>query len=308
MSERSGRRRAAGWAEHTVTEPETGATVEEILRGPLDVSGRMIQRLTRARGIHLNGRPAHLSRSTRAGDVVAARVAPAEPPGLAGVEMELRIVHEDSDVLVLDKPPGMLVHPVGPDPRPTLSHGVAYHLEARGIRTRVRPVHRIDRDTSGLVLFALDARAHQRLDLQLRERTLSREYLAFVQGVPEPDSAAIDAPIARDPLRAGRRRVHESGDAAVTRYRVAERFPAAALLSLSLETGRTHQIRVHLAHVGHPVLGDPLYGVRAPGPLRRQALHASRLAFRHPSTGTELVVEAPLPRDLEELRTRLRAG
>jgi 23S rRNA pseudouridine1911/1915/1917 synthase len=266
----------------------------------------MLQRLTRSRAIRLNGRPTHLQRKTRAGDVVAARLAPLETPVLEGVPMPLRIVHEDADVLVLDKPAGILVHPAGSESRPTLAHGVAHHLASRGISARVRPVHRIDRDTSGLVLFALSAHAHQKLDGQLRERTLAREYLAFVRGTPGADEGVVDAPIARDPRRAHLRMVRPGGESARTRYRVVERFSAAALLALELDTGRTHQIRVHLAHLGHPVLGDRPYGGAGAEPIRRQALHAARLAFDHPATGEAVELRSPLPEDLAALGDFLR--
>ncbi|HEX2188088.1 MAG TPA: RluA family pseudouridine synthase [Longimicrobiaceae bacterium] len=304
-----GDRGAAGprrWAEHTVTGDEAGRSVEEILTGPMGVSRRMIQRLTRSRGIQLNRRPAFLGRKTRAGDVVAARVAPEEEPGLAPVPMELAVVHEDAEVLVLDKPAGLLVHPTSPEQDRTLAHGVAHHFAAQGLRAKVRPVHRIDRDTSGLVLFAKTPLAHAHLDRQLRERELGRVYLAFVRGRVEEDAGEVDAPIGRDRQRRDLRTVRPDGEPARTRYRVVERCAEATLLELELETGRTHQIRVHMAHLGHPVLGDRQYGGGG-AHLRRQALHAVRLRFAHPRTGEPLAFEAPLPPDLAELRDRLGA-
>lgn len=295
------------WIEHTVTVEEAGRTVEEILTGPLRVSRRMIQRLTRSRGIRLNRGPAFLARKVRAGDVVAARVAAAEEPGLEPVPMELHLVHEDADVLVVDKPPFLLVHPTSPEQRITLAHGVAHHYREHGVHALVRPVHRIDRDTSGLVLFAKTAFAHQYLDRQLRERELSREYLALVQGVMEEDAGTIDAPIGRHKQHPNLRAVRPGGEAALTRYRVEERYADATLVRLELETGRTHQIRVHLAHLGHPVLGDRQYGRAGGALLKRQALHAARVSFTHPSTGEPLTLEAPLPPDMEQARARLAA-
>lgn len=294
------------WLEHTVTAEEAGRTVQEVLTGPMQVSRRMIQRLTRAKGILLNRRGAFLGRKVKAGDVVAARVGVDEPGGLAPVAMPLAIVHEDGEVLVIDKPPFLLVHPTSPEQRETLSHGVAHHFARTGVKAKVRPVHRIDRDTSGLVLFAKTALAHSRLDPQLHPGALERGYLALVDGVVEGDAGVVDAPIGRDARNPQLRAVRPDGDAARTRWRVVERFARATLLALELETGRTHQIRVHMLHLGHPVLGDRQYGRAGTGLIRRQALHAARLSFAHPSSGERMSFEAPLPGDMVELIEKLK--
>jgi RluA family pseudouridine synthase len=299
---------ARRWAEHTVAADEAGRTVEEILTGSLGVSRRMIQRLTRARGILLNRKPAFLARKVRAGDVVAARVAPEEEPGLEPVPMDLSIVHQDAEVLVLDKPPFLLVHPTSPEQGRTLAHGVAHYEQERGVRTRVRPVHRLDRDTSGLVLFARTAHAQTQLDRQLREREMTREYLALVDGVVREEAGTVDAPIGRHARMPHLRAVRPGGEPAVTHFRVEERFPAATLVRLRLDTGRTHQIRVHLAHLGHPVLGDRQYGRAGLRMIGRQALHAAHLAFTHPATGERMAFEVPLPEDMARLREELGGG
>jgi RluA family pseudouridine synthase len=296
----------ARWISHTVTAEEAGKTVEALLVDSMRVSRRMIQRLTRAQGIQLNRRPAYLSRPVKAGDVVTARVEWAEEGGLRPVPMELSVAYEDADLLVLDKPPFVLVHPTAPHHDATLAHGVAHYLAQRGVQAKVHPVHRIDRDTSGLVLFAKSAMAHHRLDLQLRQHDLRREYLALVEGTVESEEGEIDAPIGRHPRNPELRAVRGDGEPARTRYRVVERLAGATLLALELETGRTHQIRVHLAHLHHPLIGDRAYGARESGLLRRQALHSWRLSFLHPTTGAPLVVEAPLAPDLEQARERLR--
>lgn len=289
------------WAEHAVRPDEGGSTVREILAGPLGVSGRMIQKLTRSAGIRLNRRATHLKQRVRPGDVVAARVAREEESGLEPEAMELRVVHEDDDVLVLDKPPLLLVHPVSPGQRGTLAHGVAHHFAEQGVRARVRPVHRLDRDTSGLLLIAKTAYAHQFLDRELRERTLARGYLAFAGGAVREDEGVVDASIGRHPTQRHLRAVDAAGERAVTRFRVVRRFAAATLAEVELDTGRTHQIRVHFAHLGHPLLGDRQYGgAEVPG-LRRQALHAHRLSFVHPGSRERLHFEAALPADLQQL-------
>jgi RluA family pseudouridine synthase len=296
------------WLEHTVADDEAGRTVQEVLTGPMQVSRRMIQKLTRAQGILLNRKPAFLARKVRAGDLIAARVGVVEYTALRPVAMPLSIVHEDDDVLVLDKPPFVLVHPISPEQTETLSHGVAHHFEQGGIRAKVRPVHRIDRDTSGLVLFAKSAVAHARLDAQLREGGIERRYQALVDGVVAGDAGEIDAPIARDPRNPGLRAIRPGGEAARTRFRVLERLPRATLLELELETGRTHQIRVHMRHAGHPVIGDRQYGRVGTSLIKRQALHASRLAFAQPTTGERMAFDAPLPPDMAAAIERLRAG
>ena len=291
----------SAWVNHTVTPDQAGRTVQEILTGPMGVSRRMIQRLTRAKGVQHNRRAAWLTARVRAGDTVSARLhADRSTPGLAPVPMELRVVYEDAEVLALDKPPFLLVHPTAPEQDRTLAHGVAHHLAQRGEHVQVHPVHRIDRDTSGLVLFAKTGHAHHRLDVQLRAGELRREYLALVDGVLEEDRGVIDAPIGRDPRNPVLRVVRKDGDPAVTRWEVAERCPGATLVRLELETGRTHQIRVHLLHAGHPVLGDRQYGRRRLDVIGRQALHASRMEFAHPASGERIRLDAEVAPDVRE--------
>jgi 23S rRNA pseudouridine1911/1915/1917 synthase len=214
---------------------------------------------------------------------------------------------EDADLLVVDKPAGLLVHPTAPEHHHTLAHGVAHHLLRQGVHARVRPVHRIDRDTSGLVLFAKSAHAQAGLDAQLREHRLRRSYLALAAGLPVDAEGVVDAPIGRHPVNPTLRAVRPGGEEARTRYRVVERFARAALVELELETGRTHQIRVHLAHLGHPILGDGWYGGSGRD-LGRPALHAHRLGFVHPTPPhREVELVAPLPEDMAALAARLRA-
>jgi 23S rRNA pseudouridine1911/1915/1917 synthase len=301
-------KRGDRWMEHVVTAEEAGRTVQQIVQGPLAVSRRMIQRLTRSGGIRLNGRSPHLAGRVRAGDRVRVRVSEAEAPELTPVEMPLTVVHEDDTLMVLDKPPFLLVHPIGREGVPTLAHGVAHHLASHGVQSRVRPLHRLDRDTSGLVVFAGSAYAHQHLDRQLRDGTLEREYLAFVSGVVREDRGEVRAPIGPRPGQPHLRTVREDGDAAVTRFRVVARGDDATLLEVSLETGRTHQIRVHLSHLGHPLLGDRQYGAAPSHDIRRQALHAHRLTLRHPLDDRVCCFQSELPADLARLRDRLEPG
>jgi 23S rRNA pseudouridine1911/1915/1917 synthase len=299
---------ARRWAEHTVSAEEKGLSIEEILTGPLGISRRMIQKLTRTKGVRLNGKPAFLAKKVRVGDVISAAQTFAEEAGIPPRQMELDIVFEDADLLVLNKPPFTLVHPIQPNQTNTLSNGIAWHYQQLGLSAKVRPVHRIDRDTSGLLVVAKTAFAHQHLDRQLRERDLKREYLALVSGVVTEDRGAIDAPIGKDKLNPTLRAVRpQAGEFALTRYQVVERYADASLVQVELETGRTHQIRVHMTHLGHSLLGDRQYGHVGLQLLKRQALHASRLSFAHPSTGETMEFEVPLPSDMAAVRDRLRA-
>ena len=290
------------WAKHEVTEEEAGRTVQEILTGPLRVSRRMIQRLTRSDGIRLNRHATHLQRRVRAGEVVAARVASAEEAGLEPVEMPLDVVYEDADLIAVNKAPFLLVHPVAPHHRATLAHGLTHHFLAQGLHTRVRPVHRLDRDTSGLMLVAKSAFVQQILDRQLRDREMRREYLALVAGVVEAEEGTVDAPIDRHPSGDGRFAVVAGGKPSVTHYDTVEAFRAATLLDIDLETGRTHQIRVHMSAIRHPCAGDMAYGADPTLAerlgLRRQWLHAVRLGFEHPTRGDWVQFESPYPDDL----------
>jgi len=238
--------------------------------------------------------------------------APPEAEGIQPEEVDFAVVYEDDDVIVVDKPAGLVVHPGAGHDRGTLVAGLLQrHPEIADVGVPARPgiVHRLDRDTSGLLVAALSATGYEGLRRQVSERTMEREYLALVDGLFEVPTGTIDAPIARDPNRPTRRRVDPAGRPARTHYRVERAFPESrmSLLAVRLETGRTHQIRVHLAAIGHPLAGDRTY---RPGPDRvkvpRLFLHATRLAFSHPRTGEEMAFESPLPADLAAALERIR--
>jgi 23S rRNA pseudouridine1911/1915/1917 synthase len=276
----------------------------------------------------VNALPARAAQRLRSGDTVALEVPPPSTGGpLAAEPVPLVIVHRDADLLVVDKPAGLVVHPGAGVRSGTLAHGLL-HLDPRiaGVGGADRPgiVHRLDKDTSGLLVVARTARAHRALVEAMRRREVHRVYLALVWGDPRADSDTIAAPIARDPRERKRMAVaRRGGRDAVTHVRVLERFGVAALVEARLETGRTHQIRVHLAHRRLPVVGDPVYGGRKKalspdaarrslvgtllGSLGRQALHASQLAFSHPVTGAPLRFHSALPEDLTRALEALRA-
>ena len=223
----------------------------------------------------------------------------------SGQGPEAAVLFEDDWCLVLHKPAGMAVHPSRPGHRGTRDEGAARHTLARGESAPVRHIHRLDDDTTGPVLYAKNDLAQWRLDEAMRDKRIDRRYIALVHGVPRRPRGKIDAPIGKDRSRPGRRRVSPSGDHAVTHYETLEAYDGAALLRVRLETGRTHQIRVHLSHLGHPLVGDALYGAPPDPRMRRQALHGEQLSFVHPWTHEELAVRSPLPADMEEARLRL---
>ncbi len=222
-------------------------------------------------------------------------------------KMALDIVHQDGDLIVINKPAGLVVHPGAGNPEGTLMNGLLAH--APGLRQvpRAGIVHRLDKDTSGLLVVAANVSAQANLAAQLAARTVKRRYLALVQGDP-PGSGTIDAPIGRDPKVRTRMMVSQRGKEARTRYRVLERFGHCALVECSLDTGRTHQIRVHFQHIRHPLVGDPVYrrGTRHAVAFPRQALHAAELELVHPGTGKRVGWSAPLPADMQRLLARLQ--
>ncbi len=226
----------------------------------------------------------------------------------AAQRMPLKIVHEDRDLLVIDKPAGLVVHPGAGVPDRTLLNALLAHQPALAQVPRAGIVHRLDKDTSGLIVVAKNVSSQASLARQLAERTMRRTYLAVVQGDP-PARGTIDAPIGRDARERTRMAVTRRGKPARTAYRVLERFGRAALVECRLETGRTHQIRVHFQHIRHPLVGDPVYrrGTRRGIAFARQALHAAELALRHPRDGRAMTWRSPLPRDLRGLLETLRA-
>lgn len=298
--------RKGKWLEYQISKQMEGLPVEEILRETLQVSGRLLQKLTRKSGIQLNGKKSHLAARVKAGDRLQVLVFEREGYGVTPEPISLDISYEDEHILVVNKDPGIAVHPTEPGHAGTLAHGIAYHYQLQGIETKVRHIHRLDKDTSGLLLVAKHALAHAILDDKLRERKIKRRYLAIASGIFKNQKGTINLPIGRDRHHPTRRRVSPNGDEAITHYEVLEQYSHGALLALELETGRTHQIRVHLSHMGHPLYGDLLYGGPA-GLISRQALHAERLLFEHPLTKEKLELTAALPADMKTLLQRLRS-
>ncbi|MFO7325168.1 MAG: 23S rRNA pseudouridine(1911/1915/1917) synthase RluD [Pseudomonadota bacterium] len=268
----------------------------------------------------LDGRPARPRDAVYGGETVRVRAKPAVDETVRPERMKLTVRHRDPHVFVIDKPAGLVVHPGAGNREHTLQNGLLALDPKLAAVPRAGIVHRIDKDTSGLLVVARTLEAHAALVEMLREHAVQREYLALCVGALT-GGGTIDRPIGRHRTDRLRMAVRADGREAITHYRLVERFPGHSLLRVILETGRTHQIRVHLAHIGHPLVGDPLYGGRrqltagASPALRealsrfgRQALHAARLTFGHPVTGRTIDVESPLPADFKALLAALRAG
>jgi 23S rRNA pseudouridine1911/1915/1917 synthase len=258
----------------------------------------------------VDGSPRAKSHRLTGGSVVELSAPVAVPSSLEPEAMELRIAYEDEHLLVVDKPAGVVVHPAAGHARGTLVHGLLGHAVAGGEEPE-RPgiVHRLDRDTSGLLVVARSAEAHRRLQALIRRRAVERHYLALVVGRPLSRTGSIEAPIGRDRHDPTRQSLDTATPRdAVTHFSVVELLPRHAFLDVRLETGRTHQIRVHLAAIDLPVAGDPVYGRAGELDLERQFLHAARLAFPHPFTGEQIETESPLPPDLARALASARAS
>ena len=291
----------------TVAVPDeaAGLRLDRFLAGLPEVGSRTAaEGLLRDGAVLLDGAPAARSARLAGGESLELEL-PATPR-LEPQEVGLRVAYEDAHLLVVDKPAGVVVHPAAGHDTGTLVHGVLAHGAAGGEEERPGIVHRLDRDTSGLLVVARSEEAHERLKELVRLRALEREYLALVRGRPRSRAGRIEAPIGRDRKDPTRQSLDSDRPRdAVTHFELEELLGQYALLRVRLETGRTHQIRVHLAAIGLPVVGDPVYGVPDPA-LGRQFLHATRLAFDHPFTGGRVDVESPLPEDLEGYLAGLR--
>ncbi len=277
-----------------------------------ELSRSRAQQLIEAGLVTLPSGPPKKNYRVSPGDSLRVELPEPEEAALQPEDIPLDILYEDGDLIVINKPKGLVVHPAPGHPDGTLVNALLYHcgdsLSGIGGVTRPGIVHRLDMDTSGLILCAKNDRAHRLLSAQLSDRSLSREYEAILRGAPKEDSGKVDAPIGRSPKDRKKMAVTEHNSRpAVTRYRVLERFPGYSYVRCALETGRTHQIRVHMAYIGHPVAGDPLYGGGSELGLKSQCLHARAIRFIHPSTGQAMSFESGLPEDFTRALAVLRA-
>lgn len=294
-----------------------GDRVDRFLAGRMGGFSRAaVQRLIETGCVLVNGRAVKARHRIRPGDRVEVSVPPPVRTGLLAEEIPLAVLYEDADLLVVDKPPGMIVHPAGRIVTGTLVNALLARCpDLSGIGGELKPgiVHRLDKGTSGCIAVAKNDSAHRAISAQFARREVYKEYLAIVHGAPPGPRGVMEGLIARHPVERKRMAVRrDRGRASVTRYEVLERFDGFSWIALRLHTGRTHQIRVHMAHLGCPVLGDALYGRRktrtaAGVEAERPMLHAWRLGFRHPTSGEELRFEAAIPADIARVLNALRA-
>ncbi len=295
----------------TVEAEDKGVRIDKFITAQNeDWSRSMVQTWIKEERVTVNNEPVKSNYKVSVDDEITLRVPPPKELNIKPEPMDLDIVYEDEDVVVVNKPRGLVVHPAPGHYSGTLVNGLLAHCkDLSGINGVMRPgiVHRIDKDTSGLLMVAKNDKAHAGLAEQLKNHTVNRKYVAIVHGVIPHEMGTIDAPIGRDPKnRQQMAVVFENSKPAVTHFVVLERFKEYTLVELKLETGRTHQIRVHMKYIGYPLASDPKYGPKDTLELNGQALHAKTLGFVHPKTGEYLEFEAPLPEDMQEVLTFLR--
>ena len=299
--------------QRTIQTQESAERIDALLARSLpELTRSAAQRLLAQGAVTKDGAPVKKNYKTAPGDTFVVTLPDAAPSALVAQDLPLDVVYEDQDVIVVNKPTGMVVHPAPGHPDGTLVNALLYHCgeSLSGIGGQKRPgiVHRIDRDTSGLIIAAKNDAAHLALAAQLADHTLARTYECLAVGNFREDSGTVNAPIGRHPVDRKRMAVvRQGGREAVTHWEVIARYPGVTHLRCRLETGRTHQIRVHLAYIGHPILGDTVYGAKKPvAGLTGQCLHAVGLRFIHPRTGEPVELTCPLPEEFVRMLEKLR--
>lgn len=278
-------------------------TIKEVLKSHFHISDRLLLKLKRANQIFLNEKPALVHALIHLNDRVSAQIDFQEKSkNILPTEMELNIVFEDETMLIINKPAGIPVHPSMAHFTDSLSNGIRYYFEKNQIQTKIRPVNRLDKDTSGLVIFAKNEYIQESLIRQMENHTFQKKYLAILSGTFDETkkTGTIDSNIARKEGSIIEREINPNGQSAITHYRLIENYETCCLVEFELKTGRTHQIRVHSKYLGHAILGDSLYGTTSKS-ITRQALHSYKISFFHPVTKGKLEFEIPIPEDMKKI-------
>jgi 23S rRNA pseudouridine1911/1915/1917 synthase len=292
--------------QYKVSKDEEDIKLREYLRKVAQMSGRLIKGAAIQGRIEVNNKVAKLNHVLKQGDIITFEVTKEESQNIEPEKMDLDIIYEDSDIIVVNKSPGIVVHPTKSYPTGTLANGLLYYFKEKNENTIVRLVSRLDMDTSGLIIIAKNQFSHMALARDMQSIHFEKSYMAIVHGNLEEKSGTIDKPIYRPTDDSIKRIVDDQGQRSITHFSLAESYKLGDLVKLTLETGRTHQIRVHLSHLGHPIYGDNLYGVEGDEEyIKRQALHAYKLSFPHPRTGEIVTLESALPEDMKELIKKL---
>jgi 23S rRNA pseudouridine1911/1915/1917 synthase len=295
------------WMEFPVKKEWAGNSLQQILKEKLNAPKTHIHKWRMEHEVKINDSLPNWTAPLNEKDSIMIRLFQDEDLDIIPEYMELDLLFEDEHFLIVNKPAGMDTHPNEPGQTGTLANGVAFHLQMQGMTRKIRHIHRLDHDTSGAIVFAKHALSHAILDRLLEERLIKRTYTAIVQGKLKQKKGKIDQPIGKDRHHSTRRRVSPSGQPALTHFKTEDyntRFDVS-LVKLQLETGRTHQIRVHLSHIGYPISGDDLYGGNK-NLINRQALHASEITVMHPFTAEKVSVSADFPDDMKKLMMKLQ--
>ncbi|AWH76751.1 RluA family pseudouridine synthase [Clostridioides difficile] len=284
---------------------EEEMTLKEVLLDKLNFSVRSLSKMKREKSVLVNGVYKKPSLKVYSGDLIEVKI-DEEKANFEPQDLNLQIIYDDFDIIMVNKPPFMVVHPTKSHYDKTIANGISYYIDNQKENVKIRFVNRLDMNTSGLVIVAKNAYAHHTLSTAMSENKVEKKYITVVDGIIKENEGTIDEPIYRPTEDSIKRIIDERGQSSITHYKVIERLENATVLEVSLETGRTHQIRVHMAHIGHGIIGDELYGCVDEKLINRQALHAYKLEFEQPRTKEKLKFKADIPEDMKELISKLR--